>query len=247
MAKASPIQPLEYFCCGCSLDFGVFIILCVHACVSAMYIFTTVANIVFETPTLGFRVSPDTQTFNCGFALAGLPFIISGFSGMKYQHETHLRIYLYWLMLTFIIDFVFVLIDQVKNNCLHIPQIFAESGGSFACGVMRIISIITLVMFLSFMGYAVFTVWSRCLELQIGGSAPSLEALLTQARHDEAALVYQHRSGLLGTGPPPKDGIPVVYGSLASPMYSGSNSIFGGDVHDVTFPPRATAGSRRTA
>jgi len=241
MPQAGPIQPLEYFCCGCSLDVGISIILSMHTCVSVMYIFTTFSNIVLEEPTLGYKVSPDTQTFNLGFALAGLPFIISGFSGVKYQHETHLRIYLYWLMLTFMLDFVFVLIDQVQNSCVHIPSILAQQGSSFACGIMRIIDLVTLSMYLIFMGYAVFTVWSRCLELQIGGSAPSLEALMTQAPRDHSAMVYQNSAGLFGLGPPPKEGVAVVYGSLASPMYGGANTIFGGNVHDCSFPPLATS------
>merc|ERR1719512_507907 len=106
----------------------------------------------------------------------------------------------------------------------------ADQGGSFACGVMRIVSMVSLVMYLTAFSYALFTVWSRCLELQLGGSAPSLEGLLGQARHDEA-MAYSKRDGLFGTGPRPKESLPAVYGSLASPEVGGGTTIFGGDQH----------------
>mmetsp|Transcript_74730 Transcript_74730/g.215926 ORF Transcript_74730/g.215926 Transcript_74730/m.215926 type:complete len:247 (-) Transcript_74730:28-768(-) len=240
MAKASTIQPLEYFCCGCSLDLGCMVILSIHLLMCLMYIFTTLSNIVFEDPTMGASVAPAIQAFNCGFALAGLPFIASGFSGVKFQHETHLRIYLYWLLFTYVLDFIFVSVDMLQNNCAKIPSFLMHSGGSFACGLMRMVSIGTLLVYLVAMGYASFTVWSRCLELQLGGSAESLGMLLMKGRVDENYLPPQHREGLFGTGPTPSQPLPLVYGSLATPVFAGSTTIFGGNVHDVSFPPRAS-------
>lgn len=247
MPKASPIQPLKYFCCGCSLDTGVTITLAGHTFVSLLYIFTTWSNIVLDRPSLGYRLDPATQAFNFGFALLGLPFIASGVSGLRYHHETHLRFYLYWLMFTLALDSTFVIIHTVENSCVNLPNLFVKHGAAFTCGIIRLVSIGTVLVYLCIMGYAMFTVWSRCIELELIGSAPCLQGLLMQARHDEAAMVYQHRSGLFGTGPTPPQGHALAYGSLASPEVGGSTNIFGGTRHDVNFPPSAVAARRGTS
>jgi len=82
-------------------------------------------------------------------------------------------------------------------------------------------------------------VWSRCLELQLCGSADALDKLWQQGLIDPNYLPPQHMEGLFGVGPRAQPALPVVYGSLATPIFAGGTTIFGGRVHDVNFPPAA--------
>lgn len=241
MPKERHLQPLLYFCCGFPLDVGVLIVLYFHLCSSVFYVIVTVANIVAGADAPGAGINPGTQAFNCAFALASFPFIACGVTGVRYHRETHLRMYLHWLLLTFSIDTACLFVDNIRYSCERsIPGFLAKHGGAFACGAMRIMNITTFIVFLGFAGYSVFTVWSKCEELEQGASAPTLDSLLYQARLDEAVILGQDRSGLLGTGPDALKNVPVVYGSLASIPYGGSTTIFDGKRHDLKFGVRET-------
>mmetsp|Transcript_66138 Transcript_66138/g.173407 ORF Transcript_66138/g.173407 Transcript_66138/m.173407 type:complete len:255 (-) Transcript_66138:83-847(-) len=235
--EPSFIQPLHSFCCGCDLDQGIHFILIFHSFMSCFYITTTVFNIVLDLPTPGYHVSLAVQAFNCGFALAGLPFIVAGFIGVKGQNEIPLRLYLYWFLFTFCLDSCFMAVDLTQNSCKSVPDILAQAGGSFACGFTRAISVCTLGTYLGLCAYFWFVIWSRCEELRAGSSDAQLGKLLGQAVRRERGMVYQHRSGLFGTGPILSAPCPVSYGSMASPGMFGSARIFGGSVHDCNYPP----------
>lgn len=244
--EPSSVQPLHTFCCGCTLDQGISFILIFHSFMNFFYIATTVFNIVLDVPTPGYHVSLAVQAFNCGFALAGLPFIVAGFMGVKGRNEIHLRLYLYWFLFTFCLDSVFMLIDLFQNSCKQVPLILEQVGGSFACGFMRTVGISTMATYLGICAYFWFVIWSRCEELRAGSSDAQLGKLLGQAIHRERGMVYQHRSGLFGTGPILSAPHPVSYGSIASPGMFGSARIFGGTVHDVNFPPMSASNGLRS-
>merc|ERR1719456_1157843 len=132
------IQPLDSCCCGLHLDFGIKIILFLHSLSSFFFIYTCMMNIVLERPTYGYNVTLYTQTFNCAWALATIPFIASGISGVRNHVEIHLRIYLYWLMLTVGFDLCLTGIYLMKTMCKKLPSFLVSEGGAFACGTMRI-------------------------------------------------------------------------------------------------------------
>eukprot|EP00418_Pyrodinium_bahamense_P017384 CAMPEP_0179122648 /NCGR_PEP_ID=MMETSP0796-20121207/57892_1 /TAXON_ID=73915 /ORGANISM="Pyrodinium bahamense, Strain pbaha01" /LENGTH=239 /DNA_ID=CAMNT_0020821273 /DNA_START=42 /DNA_END=761 /DNA_ORIENTATION=+ len=238
MAPASALQPVTTFCCGCPLDFGIQVILSIHLFVSCFYMVTGFCNVVLDERTLGYHASDATQAFNCGFALAGLPFLVSGASGLKYHIEIHLRLYLYWLMLTFALDVVFLLVLLYMKSCVRMPEALIEMGGSFACGTLRLGSVTMLVLYVVLMGYAVYIIWSRCEQLQFGGSDASFTGLVGSVH--EVSLP-QHRVGLFGTGPRLSQPQAIEYGSLASEPFEGSARIFSGKCHDCSFPPRGAA------
>uniref|UniRef100_A0A7S2MNR8 Uncharacterized protein n=1 Tax=Alexandrium andersonii TaxID=327968 RepID=A0A7S2MNR8_9DINO len=239
MAQDTSCQPVTTFCCGCPLDLGIQIVLAIHLGVCFFYSYTTFSNVVLEQPTLGYHISPEAQAFNTGFALATLPFIISGWSGVKYHIEVHLRIYLYWLVLTFGLDLVFVAIKFYLQSCARLPEFLVGAdgvGGSFACGAMRISSFVLLVLYLTLMGYCIFVVWSRCQQLQFSSSESDFAALVGTVKGVEP----QHLSGLFGTGPRPSKPEAIEYASLASLPFGGGANIFGGRCHDTNFPPRTS-------
>lgn len=202
----------------------------IHLLSCLFYMATCWLNVVADAPTLGSHVAVETQAFNCFFAMASLPFIAAGFSGVSYEIEIHLRIYLYWLLFTVGLDSVFYCIVLFQNACARMPDFLEDVGGAFTCGFMRIIGVLFLTVFLLLTGYNAYTVWSLCEELEGVGCERSFTDLHKHRQADEKAMVHQHKGGLFGTGPALlQPGRPVVYGSLSSQMYGGSYPIFGGE------------------
>jgi len=237
-ATGSFIQPVDTCCCGTNLDGGIKIIILVHSCTSFFYIATCFSNIVLERPTMGNNVSPMTQTFNCAWALATIPFIVSGISGVKYHVETHLRVYMYWLMATVGFDLALSGFYINKTMCQKLPSFLASEGAAFACGTMRVFGIAFMALLFCFAFYAIFVVWSRCEELGESGSEPAFDFLISENRARQRRNMFEHKSGLFGTGAIlPLQGIPVFYGSAATPGVGGGAKIFQGRTHDYTeFP-----------
>jgi len=212
----------------------------IHTVASFFYMATAFCNIVLDRPTFGYHVSLATQAFNCGFALAGLPFIAAGLSGVKYEIEVHLRIYLYWLLLCFILELACMGALLAQSSCSKLPGFLMDYGGSFACGAMRIGEMTCVLMCVILMGYAGFVIWSRCEELQLGGSDVNFDSLLGQAHFAQLHAAYEN-AGLFGTGTTLSSPSPAVYGSLASPGFGGSAKIFGGTHHDCSYPPATSS------
>eukprot|EP00928_Gymnodinium_smaydae_P009343 TRINITY_DN13486_c0_g1_i1.p1 TRINITY_DN13486_c0_g1~~TRINITY_DN13486_c0_g1_i1.p1 ORF type:complete len:281 (+),score=55.92 TRINITY_DN13486_c0_g1_i1:129-845(+) len=223
------VTPLVSFCCGCELETGVKAILCAHAVSSAFYIFTTFVNVVLDRPSIGYHVSLATQSFNCGFALASLPFIASGISGVRHKIEIHLRIYFVWLALTLGLNVLFVAFAIAKSSCIWILVSGSGAGGSFECGAVRAFAIFFTLTLLGFVCYLAFAVWSYCEELKYSGSEFGFDLL---AQRDPRGVGPAVGVGLFGTGA--TDG---PYGSLSHLGMPGSVPIFG-EAHDCNYPPR---------
>lgn len=233
------IQPVDTCCCGLKLDTGIKIILLAHGLSSAFYIITCFSNIVLERETFGKGVTLYTQTFNCAWGLASIPFIGAGISGVRNHVEIHLRVYLYWLIFSVFFDLIMSGIYLAKTLCTSVPSFLVAEGGAFACGTMRIFGIVFMVLCFVFAFYAVFVVWSRCEELQDSGSEPAFDTLLGETRARRRNAIFEHKSGLFGTGVKlPGHGFPIMYASLASPGIGGAGRIFQGRRHETDFPPK---------
>lgn len=231
------IQPLDTCCCGLQLDTGVKIIIMIHSLTSFFFLYTCVSNILMEVPTIGNRVDLYTQSFNCAWALATIPFIASGISGISNHAELHLRMYLYWLMVTVAMDLVLTGVYLAKTMCATLPRFLVAEGSAFACGSMRAFGIVFIAMLFSFALYAIFVVWSRCEELQEGGSETNFDHLIGETRARERRSIFQHKSGLFGTGLAVPTPFPVMYGSMATPGIGGAGRFFSGTEHCTEFPP----------
>lgn len=229
-------EPLGQFCCGCELQTGIKLVLVWNALSCSFYMATAWMNIVMEVPGIGHEISLSTQTFNCFFAIASLPFLVSGFMGVRDKSEVHLRIYLYWLLLTFALDTTLISILMTKNACARIPWFLAEQGGSWACGMMRVAAIFLILTLVSIQSYSVFVIWSYCEKLLFRGSVPAFNELVGEAKLIKE--VFQPKCGLFGTGSGQPVPYPVAYGSIAAPAFGGGKALFGGKFHDTTYPPK---------
>lgn len=230
-------QPLVVFCCGCSVGFGVRFTLLIHSFVCMFYILTAISNVVLDYPTLGYDMSFSTQMFNLAFAIATVPFIIAGTSGVNNRIESHLRVYFGWLLFTLALDVLFIGLFIHRNvYCSSMPAFFTLYGRSFACGAQRITVTSLLVAYLVTMCYFLFVVWSLCEEIKMSSTDDVFTYLVGRA--EDAELKKAYKAGLFGTGEESVLAIAASgYGAMAAVGYHSSIPIFGGTEHDVHFPP----------
>lgn len=235
------VRPLNQFCCGCTLTFGVKLILALNLFQNIFYIATTTSNVIFRVPTIGFGVNLATQTFNAAFCLLGLPFIFAAFWGVIHRLETHIKLYLFYTVVSFVLDMAYVLVFLVvQDSCTALPSVLKKHGAAFACGFTRIFTIFFIVMVTVIQLYFMFTIWSLCEDLKVGGSGIGFPELLAGAGHQRNKRKHTsaYHDGLFGVGSTAGGPFPIAYGSIATPGIGGSQHIFNGNFHETTYPPK---------
>lgn len=201
-----------------------------------MYITSTFLVVMLNQDAIGAQLSYETQLFNFGFALASLVFIFLGYIGIRDKNEVYLRLYLYCMLVTFIMDTTVLIIKVQERDCKSMPDFLELHGGAFACGAMRVWTFLVSSLVTMTTLYSIFIVWSLCEDYQIGDN--NIESLMVK---DAKQIMRDSKSittGLFGTGAPSAMPLPVGYGSLATAGFAGSNAIFGGRHHEVTYPPK---------
>jgi hypothetical protein len=228
------MRPLTQFCCGCQLSTGVYFIAFCHLLQCCFYVATTVSNIVFKTPTYNYAVPLATQTLNAALSLMGIPFILCAIYGLYSRSEPHTRLYFHYLCLAFAVDLVYIVLFFVMaDTCRNLPSVMKEHGKAFACGAMRVFSVIFIVLITIIQSYFIFTVWSFCEDLKTGGSALGL-AELKESMEDKR---QKKRSGLrkdvTGSWMPDYG----AFGKTENLNPFGSEQIFNGRFHEIHYPP----------
>jgi len=236
------VKALNQFCCGCSLNFGVYFIILINAVQNLFYVVTAVSNIILKVPTFGYSSPLASQTFNAAWCLTGLCFLVSGFLGVRYKLEPHARLFLYYLIVTFIIDsFYMGMYFVAEDSCKLLPDVLASQGSAFACGFTRIMTIAFLALVSVIEAYFIFVVWSFCEDLAVGGAGEGFQDLLDALDSQKSGKSGQFGSysdGLFGVGASGEGPFPVNYGSIATPGIGGSAPIFGGSYHETDYPPK---------
>lgn len=238
------VRPLSSFCCGCPLTFGVKLVIFFHFAQCVFYIIITFCNIVLKIPTFNFNLNLATQTFNAAFCLVGLPFICSAVWGVLYRLETHLRLYLAYLSLALVLDMVYIVVFFIMEDvCANMPDTLAQHGAAFACGSMRIFSLLFILLVFVVEIYCMFTVWSLCEDFKAGGAGIGLPQLLVgyselPSKKNRQATGYGDwgKGGILGSSFG-GHGSFGGYGAAGHPGLGGSQRIFGGYGHDTDYPP----------
>lgn len=237
---------MSQFCCGCPLRFGVSLIVFCNLVQNLFYIATATSNIIFKVPTYGFNANLTTQTFNAAFCLLGLPFIASAVYGLIAKNESHLNLYLFYLICSFILDMIFIgHFFAFQDVCETLPGFLTRHGAAFACGFMRIFSIVFVLNFILIELYCIFAVWSLCADWAAGGGQGGLPDLYQSAAEQQKKknkFLHKpegndiHGNSLAG-GP---NGFPAAYGSFpTAPGMGGGSQVFGGSFHETNFPPSA--------
>ena len=125
------LRPVNQFCCGCTLTFGMQAILGLHFIASVFFIAVSFSNIILQLPSIGHEVNLAMQTANAAYFLLGIPFIIAAWYGVRWRLESPVRLYLYFTCLTFLIDIVLIFIFLFDTDtCSLLPGSMRSAGGS---------------------------------------------------------------------------------------------------------------------
>jgi len=235
------LKPLDQFCCGCPLWFGVALVLFFNFLESMVYITAAITNVILRMPmSFGQGIDLNVTAFNTAYALVSLPFILAGYWGVKYEKEVHLRLYFYFQSFTWIMDSVFLVIAFfLRDSCKAIPDVLKQSGNAFACGTMRLGVLIFFTVCMVCELYGAYAVWSLCEELEIKNSTQDFDELLRSSAKARRQKEQGLGSGLFGTAFAGSHQMyPVFYGSLATPAVGGATRIFGGKHHEMDYPPK---------
>jgi len=236
------VKALNQFCCGCSLPVGVYFILIINLLQNLFYVVTVTCNVILKVPSFGWNSPLWNQTFNAAYCLFGLCFVASGFLGVRYKLEPHMRLFLYYLIGTFLINATYMaMYFFAEDSCSLLPDVLASQGSAFACGFTRIMTISFMALVSVIEGYFVFVVWSYCEDLAVGGAGEGFQDLLDALDAQKAGKGGQFGSyadGLFGVGQSGEGPFPVNYGSIATPGIGGSAPIFGGSYHETDYPPK---------
>jgi len=231
------LTPMDSFCCGCSLDSGIRAILTYYTVQAVLYILIVIFSVVLDVNVWFSDLPAATQVMRAAMALASAPFIAAGWSGVTYKIETHLRIFMAWLLASVILDSAIMIVSVFSTGCSALSG-FNGAGGAYACGALQAFNWTYTGLWVTTALYCLYIVWSRCEEMKVLDTEESFKGMLERSAANEKAnlkksLQYTGFFGLGDAAPPAR---PVVYGSLASPLFEGSNRIFGKN-HETNFPP----------
>lgn len=231
------VRPMNQFCCGCSLTFGVTIILVLNLFQNLFYIYTAFSNIILRIPTFGFNAPLTTQTCNAAFCLFGLPFIFAGFWGVVYRSENFLKMYFWYMLLSFSVDVIFLAaFFLIHDVCSLMPSFLTRHGAAFACGFMRVSSTLFVLQVVITQLYFIFTVWSLCEDWSMGCAGQGFPELLRD--RGEPALGKRRLPSSRPVGAEMLGHTSVGYGSFqGAPVLNSSERIFRGKYHETSFPP----------
>jgi len=186
-----PLKPASMFACGCSLNFGVKIILAFHLVACLLYLGATFCDIVLHMKSFGIIAAwnPVWQFSMIGFQMCGVIIILAAMYGISRRIDVAIRFYLCYLLLTFVMNTV-ALIDAFilgENGCV-IPgnvgqKMQADFGLAFMCGFLHILSYLFVSSVIAMEVYCLYVVWSLCEDIHEGPYGPGIWTLLDSKEH----------------------------------------------------------------
>lgn len=194
MAK---MNPAIQFCCGCSVGFGTAVIAACHLAVLVLYCAFAAARVVFRVEGLQTGANLPMTTFGTAWGLVGIPLCLCALWGVAGRIETQVRLYLYYLFASVLIDIVIVVLAMAQvDDCggwkgVGNAVVFSDSATGFICGSERIFSIVFFGLALIVMGYCLYTVWSYCEDIREAGGGGNMKDLLADKAGAHARLVQR--------------------------------------------------------
>lgn len=209
-----------------------------------MYAFNIVSvafNVIFKIPTFGYTSSLTSQVFNAAWCLVGLPFIFAALWGLAFRQEANLRMFLFYQIVSFLLDLMYTIAFFLMTDvCVAgvLPGALQRHGESFACGSMRLFSFAFVAIMTIASIYFIFTIWSICEDLKIGGSGTGFPQLLGHAReYRKHAFFGGYPSGGTFGGSGNAQRFPNQdFGYMRAPAL-GNDRICHGTFHETTYPP----------
>ncbi|CAJ1430987.1 unnamed protein product, partial [Effrenium voratum] len=162
------LKPLTQCGCGCSLNFGVALILCCYLARSAYVVVAVFGDVVLQSKRFQSTKTSEAQTFDLCEALLALPFIFSGFYALRVRCDSYLRPFMYFMMVTFAVDALQMLAPVWQDGiCAFVPEGLRSAGFAGACGFMRLLFAAFFGQVAAVEAYFIFAVWSLCEDMKV--------------------------------------------------------------------------------
>mmetsp|Transcript_110916 Transcript_110916/g.312685 ORF Transcript_110916/g.312685 Transcript_110916/m.312685 type:complete len:304 (-) Transcript_110916:133-1044(-) len=165
--------PASQFCCGCSVGFGVKLLLVLHFLVNLYFVAKAGSVIILQSHAFGDPALVDMtrETLIAGWCLVGLPIIVMAMWGVFQRIETLVRLYFAYFFLSWLFDMTFILFAFVlQSPCNSLPDQVVGQSKAFACGIARSANFVVVLLLTMIQLYMVFIVWSYCEDLAEGGA-----------------------------------------------------------------------------
>ncbi|CAK9066712.1 cAMP-dependent protein kinase type I-alpha regulatory subunit, partial [Durusdinium trenchii] len=161
------LKPLTQVCCGCSLSFGVALILLAYLARSIYVLVVTTGEVVFQEERFESSSSLELQTFHAFTALLGLPFIVSGFYALYAHCDSYLRPFMYFMIVSFVVGALEMVLPLWMNGaCAFVPEGLKQTGAAGACGFLRVLFVVFFGQLAAIEAYFIFAVWSLCEDMK---------------------------------------------------------------------------------
>lgn len=182
--KPSPsMKPLRLCCNAYSLFVGLVLICIGHVILNSIVLSNT--SSVEPIELVGIRIRPTTQTLLGTWALTGMPIIVLGAVGSMFRITWALRLYMFYLIGTFLVDSALTLqIFYEADVCTTVvPKSIRKMGTAFVCGYTDMMVFVLLLVLGTVSLYCIWVVWS-CLQ-EIQGAIPALLPYGEDAEEDD--------------------------------------------------------------
>lgn len=186
-------RPATQFCCGCSLAFGIWLLLILNFGFNLFTVIKTAGMLCYpeywgQMPLGGIGL----QVALAGFCLAGLPIMIIAGVGMLKKNGVLIRLYLFYALACFALDMVYVVKEFVWGApCEDMPSVLADAGKAWSCGVLRGANATIVILLTCVQAYMLFVVYSYGEDLAETGGADLAD--LAKGMTDEAIRKRRHK------------------------------------------------------
>jgi len=217
---------------------GVKFILLVHFAVNIALIMEAVGLIFFPEGNWMGSKSMGFEVLVSGYCLAGLAIIAGAFYGVVIRSEVYIRVYLFYMMLTILIDaYYLVKVFILSGPCEGLPAAFKEVGQSFVCGVARATDGAIVTGALGLQMYLFYVVWSFAEDMATCGLSDFSDLLVDEDVFVKRRKLQDAYSSMVGS----YEYVPYEYGSIYDTAVDGgmggSTRIFNGRRHEMEYPP----------
>eukprot|EP00448_Togula_jolla_P001611 CAMPEP_0170603972 /NCGR_PEP_ID=MMETSP0224-20130122/19184_1 /TAXON_ID=285029 /ORGANISM="Togula jolla, Strain CCCM 725" /LENGTH=175 /DNA_ID=CAMNT_0010928863 /DNA_START=297 /DNA_END=824 /DNA_ORIENTATION=+ len=170
--------------------------------------------------------------------MVGIPTILSAMYGIAKRVEVNVRLYLYYLLFSFMVDLVYLVhVFMLQDPCpesasTSLSDAMADRfGEAFLCGVFRISSYLFVAGAVTLTAYCLWVIWTVCEDLHMGTLGPELHELLpgkddiiqrAKGRHDGPY------GGIVGFAHSKLPGPYPFVGTVQTVGMPGQRSMFGG-------------------
>lgn len=202
--------------------FGCFsLLLGVETCallnfINCIFVIASVSS-VHAVRLAGLTMSANLQILNAAWSLLGIPIIVCAGCGVVYRIESHLRIYFYYLLASFVLASSMLISLLTSGNVCRgaVPDEVKQLGESFVCAITD-----TFIYFWLFMGglihiYFIYIVWSAAEEIH-RACYPALLTYKEQLQNQSKLKSNASLNGMPGMPFAGSHGVPVGNGTNQS-------------------------------